>query len=64
MANQILTDIINGRDVLSMTVSEAKKIVAEFYLQMEIQTVGFSDPNKMDYFCKRTLDRFGLGYLA
>lgn len=64
MANQILSGIINGRDVLSMTVSEAKKVVAEFYLQIEIMTVGYSDPHKMDYLCTSALNKCGLGYLA
>lgn len=64
MASQILEEIINGRNVLKMTVSEAKKIVAEFYLRIEIMTCGVYDPHKKDFVCQRTLNRYGLGFLA
>lgn len=64
MASRILEKIIKGRNVLDLPVSEAKKIVAEFYETIEIMTCGFYDPHKMDFFCQRALDRYNLGFLA
>lgn len=64
MAEQILSDIIGNRDVLSMSVSAAKQIIAEFYLAMEIATVGYYDQHKMDFYCQRALKNYGLDLIA
>ncbi len=75
MANQILLEIIGGRDNSDLTVSEARKIVGEmsvskareivnkFYDKITILTLGSSDPH-LEYFCKCALKNYGLGFLA
>ena len=50
--------------MLDLPVSEAKKIVAEFYEAIEIMTCGFYDPHKMDFMCQRALNHYNLGFLA
>ena len=64
MADRILSGLVGNQDVRNMRVSEAKKLIAEFYLRMEIETVGYSDPHKMDFFCQRALQKYGLDLLA
>ena len=60
----ILREIIGGRDVLSMRVSEAQEVVAEFYMRVELLTLGRREEFHTEYACKRVLEHYGLGFLA
>ena len=64
MADRILSRLIGDRDVRKMKVSEAKKLIADFYMEMEIATVGYSDSHKMDFACNAALERHGLALLG
>lgn len=64
MAFEILSRLIGDKNVLDMSVSEAKKIIADFYMEIEIQTLGYSDEHKIDFMCDRVLHKFGLDILA
>ena len=60
----ILRELIGDRRVEDMRVSEAQKIVAEFYLRVEMLTFNRRHDNHTEYTCRRTLERYGLGFLA
>ncbi len=64
MAYEILSELIGKRDVLSMSASEAKKVIADFYMAVEIATVGFTNEQAIDFFCKGALEQYGLDILA
>jgi len=60
----ILRELIGDRRVDDMTTLEARRIVAEFYLRVEILTFGKRNDKHMEYVCRSTLERYGLGYFA
>lgn len=64
MADLMLREIINGRDVQRMKCSEASRIVREFYLRWELATLGCRNPQRADRLAQKALNRAGLGYFA
>lgn len=61
-----LLRLINGRDVSSMKCREAQKIVSDFYMSLELRSIGKSlrETQKMDYLSKKALNAVGLGLFA
>lgn len=64
MMLRILLDLIGERDVEEMRVSEAKELVAEFYMRVELLTLGGRGNSHADYYAEKALESCGLGFLA
>ena len=60
----IINAILAGRDVDTMSTSEARQAVAQFYDEVERLTFGQRNQQKVDYLCRKALDHVGLGYFA
>ena len=63
MADLMLRNIINGRDVQKMKCSEAERIVADFYMQWTLATLG-RNQRKCEYLAAKALKRAGLEFFA
>lgn len=60
----ILASLLNGRDAESLKVSEAKKIVAEFWVQVYAKSLGQRNLKQLERVGLRALETAGLKYLA
>lgn len=60
----ILTKLLNGRNAMDLKCSEAKKLVAEFYLEVEAATLPIHDKRKIDSLANAILRKYGLEYFA
>ena len=64
MYEEVLSGILGGRDPMKMKVSEARCVIAEFYLEIELLTLGWGNRWAIDRGCEVALNRHGLGLLA
>lgn len=64
MIKKILNECLNGIDPLDLTTIEARKVVADFYMRVEMLTFGQRRRNKVYDVCARVLESVGLGYFA
>lgn len=60
----ILTNLLNGRNALNLKTSEAKKLVREFYLEVECATIGTTNKKKVDSISRDALSSVGLEFFA
>lgn len=64
MASRLLRNLIAGRDVDSMSTTEAKELVAQFFLKWSLLTFGQRNQQKLDYLAMEALKKYGLEYFA
>lgn len=61
-----LTRLIGGRDIEKMKTHEAQKIVSDFYLDIELHSIGKSqkDLQKIEFLSQKALKNIGLEFFA
>ncbi len=64
MVYRLLKDVIAGRDVGSMSCSEARRLVSDFYDRLYHVTYGQRHPEKVDFLAEEALKKSGLGYFS
>lgn len=57
----VLRNIIGRENVDSMSTSRAKKVVADFYMAVELATLGCRNQQAVDYCSTVALQEAGLG---
>lgn len=64
MVYGILSHLLRGRNALTLKTSEAKKLVREFYLEVECATIGTINKKRVDSISKAALSSVGLEFFA
>ena len=60
----LLKELIGDRDVQKMKYSEANRLVNEFYLRVELATLGNRHPERVEYYTNKALERAGLEFFS
>lgn len=60
----IIEKLLHGRNPLNLKCSEARKLVADFYLELEAKTIQYTDKSKIDKLSTAVLKKYGLEYFA
>jgi len=60
----IMNKLLHGRNPLNLKCSEARKLVADFYLELEAKTIQYTDKSKIDKLSTAVLKKYGLEYFA
>ena len=60
----ILSDVIGNRNVMNLKCSEAKKLVSEFYIEVEAATIGCKNKGKVDSISHAALRDAGLEFFG